>query len=184
MTDRLTKEDWVVVALRELAGQGHNSLTANRLASVLGVSRGSFYWHFQNIEDFEISVLKRWQQLATDSIIEEMERLESPEQRLATLVRTSLSAETRLERAVRCWAIDNDSVAQFVSGIDTKRMDYVRQLLVAIGGEHADVSMRAQVLYWASVGMIMGPTSDQMAAMKESDLVSFFTLPITRSIRS
>ncbi len=179
MTDRLSREDWVVVALRELAGKGHNSLTANRLASILGVSRGSFYWHFRNVEDFETSVLKRWQQLATDSIIEEMERLENPEQRLAALVRTSLNAETRLERAVRCWAIDNDSVAKFVSRIDTKRIDYVRQLLVAIGGDHADVSMRAQVLYWASVGVIMGPTSDQMTTMRESDLVSFITLPIS-----
>ena len=179
VTDRLTREKWVVVALQELAGHGHSSLTANRLASVLGVSRGSFYWHFQNIEDFETRVLRRWQQLATDSIIAEMERLESPEQRLATLVRTSLSAETRLERAVRCWAIDNDSVAKFVSGVDTRRMEYVRQLLVAIGGNHVDVNMRAQVLYWASVGMIMGPTSDQIGALQESELISFFALPIT-----
>ncbi len=177
MTDRLTREDWVAVALKELARRGHSSLSANRLASVLGVSRGSFYWHFQNIEDFETSVLKRWQQLTTDSIIAEMETLESAEQRLATLVRTSLSAKTRLERAVRCWAIDKKSVARFVSRIDVKRMEYVRQLLVAIGGDHDDVGMRAQVLYWASVGMIMGPVSDQMAAIQESDLVSFFALP-------
>ncbi len=175
MTDRLTREDWVVVALRELAGHGHTSLTANRLASVLGVSRGSFYWHFQNVEDFETSVLERWQQLATDSIIEEMERLENPEEKLNALVRASLGDDTRLERAVRCWAIDNDSIARFVSGVDARRMNYVRELLVAIVGDSTDVGIRAQVLYWASVGMIMAPTSDQPGAVSETDIVGVFS---------
>ncbi len=177
MTDRLTREDWLAVALKELAAHGYTSLTANRLASVLGVSRGSFYWHFKNIEEFETCVLERWRRLVTDAIIEEVERLDNPEQKLATLVSASFNAEARLERAVRCWAIDSETVARFVSAVDARRMDYVRQLLIAIGGKQEDASMRAQVLYWASVGMIMRPTSDQTAKVQENDLVSFFTQP-------
>ncbi|MEM1437214.1 MAG: TetR family transcriptional regulator [Pseudomonadota bacterium] len=177
MTERLTREHWIDVALRELAEHGHRSLTANRLAAVLGVSRGSFYWHFQNIEDFETAVLERWRALATDAIIEETSLLEGPEQSLATLIQNSLSAETRLERAVRCWTNESKRVAGFVRAMDAKRVAYVRQLLIAMGVDDATADMRAQVLYWASAGMIMGPVSDQQSAISEQELIRFFAQP-------
>ena len=175
MTDRLTREDWLVVALRELAEHGHNALTANRLASVLGVSRGSFYWHFRNIDDFETGVLTLWRERVTDETIEEVERLATPTERLEALVRTSLSAEARLERAVRCWAIDSQTVAAFVSGVDEKRIEYVRQQLAAMGVDQGDVDMRALVLYWASIGMIMRPTTESTQTVAAGTVVQLFT---------
>ena len=175
VTERLSRGDWIAVALRELAEHGHNALTANRLASVLGVSRGSFYWHFRNVDDFESGVLARWRERVTDGTIEKVERLATATERLEALVRTSLSAEARLERAVRSWAMDSPTVAKFVSGVDAKRIDYIRQQLIAIGVDQGDVDIKALILNWASIGMIMRPTTDSTKSVAADTVVRLFT---------
>jgi len=48
-------------ALRALAADGFTAVKADVLARTLGVSRGSFYWHFENIDKFHLCVMQRWQ---------------------------------------------------------------------------------------------------------------------------
>jgi AcrR family transcriptional regulator len=45
-TDRKSKVSWTDAGLRALEADGHNALKAQPLAQILGVTRGSFYWHF------------------------------------------------------------------------------------------------------------------------------------------
>ncbi|MEM9402084.1 MAG: hypothetical protein AAGA44_06240 [Pseudomonadota bacterium] len=110
----------------------------------------------------------------TDGTIERVDRLATPTERLEALVHASLSAEARLERAVRSWAMDSPTVAKFVSGVDAKRIDYVRQQLMAIGVDKVDVDTKALVLYWASIGMIMRPTTNSTESVAASTIVRLF----------
>src|SRR5262249_46241776 len=42
----LTASDWAEAALQLIAEQGLGALTVSALAARLGVTKGSFYWHF------------------------------------------------------------------------------------------------------------------------------------------
>lgn len=44
-------------SLKLLSTEGHEKLNINKLAKALGVSKGSFYWHFKNREDFIQSLI-------------------------------------------------------------------------------------------------------------------------------
>jgi AcrR family transcriptional regulator len=57
------------------------------LAKELGVSRGSFYGHFQHVEAFHLAVMQRWQNLATDAIIRQVESAAIGSERLRLLIR-------------------------------------------------------------------------------------------------
>lgn len=157
MTKKLTKQQWLDFSLKELTKHGHGQLSAKRLSSKLGVSRGSFYWHFRDIHDFEASLLKRWSELTTENTIEDLSAVESPKLRLLTLVQRAMQGDMKLERAVRAWAISNSSVAKVVEEVDHQRVKYIESILPAMNVASADVIPRARMLYWASLGHMMLP---------------------------
>ena len=75
MEDRLSKAKWLTEGLRTLAHQGAGAVKVGPMASALGVSRGSFYWHFSDIGDFRAQLLQNWRERATDQVIAARERL-------------------------------------------------------------------------------------------------------------
>ena len=75
---RLGPEEWVRAGLKALAKSGASALKADKLAAGLGVSRGSFYWHFADVPAFHAAVLKRWREVALENIIAEIETTSDP----------------------------------------------------------------------------------------------------------
>src|SRR5215475_14635504 len=97
MAKRLTAQAWIDFALAALAREGFEALKAEVLARKLGVSRGSFYWHFDDIETFHARVIQQWRQVATEAIIADVELREAPDQRLDVLLRHAFGDGAALE---------------------------------------------------------------------------------------
>jgi AcrR family transcriptional regulator len=152
MTPRLTAQDWLDFALRTLAREGFDALKADVLARKLGVSRGSFYWHFTDLAAFHVCVIEYWKKLATDAIIADIERHESREVRLDALLRHAFGRGAIVEIRMRAWAENNAGAARALGDIDRRRRDYIEQLLVEAGTAPALAATRAQLLYWVYLG--------------------------------
>src|SRR5262245_40944342 len=73
MADQLSAQDWVDQGLKALAKSGFTALKADPLAKTMGVSRGSFYWHFADIGAFHAAILKRWREVTTEQTITDLE---------------------------------------------------------------------------------------------------------------
>src|SRR3979411_3548023 len=85
MTDQLSAKDWLNQGLKTLARSGFTALKAEPLAKAMGVSRGSFYWHFADIGAFHAAILKHWREVAAERIIAGLEAAadhESPLERV------------------------------------------------------------------------------------------------------
>ena len=147
---RLGPQEWVRAGLRALAKSGASALKADTLAASLGVSRGSFYWHFADVGAFHAAVLQHWREVAYDNVVREVEG--TPENRLAALVERAFRADVRLERAMRSWGTVDARARAMVEAIDTRRLKYIRQLLVEAGLAPNQASARARILYWAYLG--------------------------------
>jgi AcrR family transcriptional regulator len=152
MTKRLTAQDWIDFALKTLTREGFQALKADVLARKLGVSRGSFYWHFAELGTFHARVIEHWRQVATEAIIAGLERYETREQRLDTLLRGAFGHSALLEIRMRAWADENAQAAQVVNDIDRRRRAYIEQLLLQAGVAPPLAATRAQLLYWAYLG--------------------------------
>ncbi len=178
MKTRLKKTDWVIYALKELAKYGHSNLTAQNLAQKLGVSRGSFYWHFKDVRDFEECVLQEWKNISTEQIISDLRADTNPETRLTALLSKAMSAETSLERAVRSWAATDKHIAVVVADVDLRRISYVEELLEALRVPLPERRVRALALYWASLGRIMiaNPKFTDLTTKEVEQLASLFVL--------
>jgi AcrR family transcriptional regulator len=156
MTKRLTAQDWIDFALTTLAREGFHALKADILARKLGVSRGSFYWHFAELRTFHERVIAHWRETATEAIIADLERYDSRHQRMETLLRRGFGRDARLEVRMRAWAETNAAAARALSDMDRRRKAYIEQLLVDGGIARPLAATRAQLLYWTYLGAALG----------------------------
>lgn len=179
MTNRLTKEDWLNHGLETLATKGANALKADPLAKALKVSRGSFYWHFQDIDDFHAKVIGLWQHYATTRVIETTD--DHGGDRLHQLITQAFGGDNRVERAVRAWAAQNDSVAATVAIVDDQRVQYLTEVLQAIGVPKPAADLRAKFLYWAYLGQSLAMGAGQSSPSKADidGISALFQVPVS-----
>ncbi len=150
---------WTDAGLLTLAQDGFVALKADRLAKALGVSRGSFYWHFRDVPDFHRAVLARWRETASENVIEGLERRADPGEAARDLLRRAFGRPPKLEAAIRAWASHDAVVREAVAAVDARRTAYVCELLVRSGVAADAAEARARLLYWAFVGFVtaLGP---------------------------
>jgi AcrR family transcriptional regulator len=171
MNDQLSAKDWLDQGLRTLAESGFTALKAEPLAKAMGVSRGSFYWHFADIGAFHAAILDHWREVAAEQIIANVEAASDHDNPLPLLLRQAFGARLALENAVRTWATLDPLARAAVQAIDRRRLDYVESLLRASGLSPDVARARAQILYWAFLGYALSdkplPRARQAAVLDE-----------------
>jgi AcrR family transcriptional regulator len=158
MADQLSAKDWLDQGLKALARDGFMALKAEPLAKAMGVSRGSFYWHFADVEAFHAAILKHWREVAAERIIRAVEASSPDRNALPALLRQAFGKRSALESAVRSWATFDPGARAAVQAIDRRRLNYVEGLLRSAGLSAEVARARAQILYWAFLGFAL---SDQ-----------------------
>jgi len=143
VSDRLTKSEWLRHGLRTLASDGPRALKVGSMSEKLNVSRGSFYWHFRDIEDFRSQLLQSWQEISTDQIITELDNRPDDPSRLRDLMHRAFSRQRNLDQAVRSWAAEDEKVASIVAGVDDRRIARVARLLSEAGVDSERAAHRA-----------------------------------------
>lgn len=138
----LQRADWVRTGLAELAKSGPEAVNIVALSEKLGVTKGSFYWHFSSKEELLDAILDEWRLRATDRVIQIVEETESDSRariyQLAVLGVSSSIEEVggSLELAMRMWARSNKRVRAAVAAVDKQRLEYMAKLYAeALPGE-------------------------------------------------
>jgi AcrR family transcriptional regulator len=165
MADRLGPEEWVSAGLKALAKSGASALKADTLATRLGVSRGSFYWHFADVAAFHAAVLRRWREVALENIIAELES--TSDDRMETLLRRAFSTGSGIERAVRAWATADPGARAAVEAVDVERIRYLRKLLVDAGIPATIAATRARIMNWTYLGFSISSNRLDEASLKQ-----------------
>ena len=103
---RLTVEDWIDAGFAVIAQDGMRSVKIDSLCARLGVTKGSFYWHFSDIGAYFRALAEAWgeAQRASRASLEGASAL-PPHERLSAMMRHLTSPrQWMLERAMREWA--------------------------------------------------------------------------------
>jgi AcrR family transcriptional regulator len=181
---RFCREAWVRGAMEVLAKEGQAKLRVDTLAGQLGVTKGSFYHHFKNRDDFVQRLLAYWSSAFTDNVIAEGGTLEgSPEERLLQVMRMiERGGLERYDIAFRSWAAQEPSVAEGVRKVDQARYRFIRSLFAEMGFEGPDLENRVRiwlVFYSAkrTVHVPKSPEDDEDAIARRH---AFFTRPCAK----
>ena len=149
-----TAEDWVKAASRRLASGGNEAVAVEPLAKAMGVTKGSFYWHFADRPSLLEAVLADWEIRATAPLLDRLRRsAPEPASRLNALAAT-VAAEGKgtLDPALRAWAQHDARAAAAVSRVDAARLAYIAGEFRTLGFSAADAWTRARLFYLHLLG--------------------------------
>jgi len=133
MDDRLGKDDWLRAARRALLERGPDAVRVEPLARDLGVTKGSFYWHFADRADLLEALLVEWEEetrLLSDALRKASPRGELPAI-LAELDRRNVASErgeSPSDAAIFAWAASDPDVARRANRVEAERMHLFRKL--------------------------------------------------------
>lgn len=144
---RLDRDSWLALALEILAKEGRAKIKIEYLAEKLGVTRGSFYSHFQDRRDFNKSIAVYWAETLTSASLASF-RLSngSAQERLLVLIQRIKDDDLpKYDIVMRAWALDEPLVAEQVEKVDRERYEYIKSLFVEMGFAGDDLEMRTMV---------------------------------------
>lgn len=145
------------VAYAAFEAGGVSAVRVDPLAKQLGITRGSFYWHFKDRGALLRAVIDRWDVTNTKGAIETNEAAGGkPAERLLRLLRTCASDDGRFEIGIRAWANDDEDARRTVERIDERRIAYMARLATDAGVKDGDAVSRARIGYLAWLGSYMG----------------------------
>jgi AcrR family transcriptional regulator len=152
---RTPRSSWVDEGLRALAAGGPDAVRIEPLAKALGVTRGGFYWHFDDRRALLEEILDAWERISVDEVIERVEsaggEARARLRRLSALAASS-DEPLRTDLAVRDWARRDPAVAERLRRVDNRRMDYLRSLFGAFCPDADDVEARCMAFYSLWIG--------------------------------
>jgi len=147
----LTRRRWLQEGLALLEEAGAEALTIESLTNRLGVTKGSFYHHFANYQDFKERLLEFWEEEGTLRIIQWAEQEASPPEKLARVLQASLQP-SRLDVALRAWALQDEQVRVHQQRIDQLRLAYLEEVAYAQTADRLSARQLARVFYSLYVG--------------------------------
>ncbi|OBF93078.1 TetR family transcriptional regulator [Mycobacterium sp. 852002-51152_SCH6134967] len=151
---RTPRNGWIDAGLEALAAGGPDAVRVDLLAKALGVTRGGFYWHFTNRQDFLDALLESWEQRSTDDVLARVES-EGGDARAKVRKAGLLTFSKELlpvDLAVRDWARRDRAVARRLRRVDNRRMEYLRTLIGTFVDDDADVEARAMLAFSLAIG--------------------------------
>lgn len=165
-------DDWIDAGYALLAEAGIEALKLDRLCGRLGVTKGSFYWHFTDMAAYRAALVQAWADLRDRdrSGFAELSSL-PPRDRLAAMM-AALRAERQraLERAMREWARTDPAVADSVRAADHTVVAAVRTAFQDAGFDWEEADMRANATFAAGIGFLHlsdAPSGTRSAAQQE-----------------
>lgn len=153
---QLTRDDWIEAALDALADGGVAALRVDVLAKRLGITRGSFYWHFADRDALLGAALEEWERTVTTETIEQLERIASPHERYREIVRAAYFGRrdrNRVEPALAAHA-DHPLIAPVLSRVTERRLGFLTDLFADLGLPRDVARQRALVAYGTYVGWL------------------------------
>lgn len=149
----LSVEAWAEAALEAMAAGGLDAVAVEPLARRLGVTKGSFYWHFPNREALLRAALERWERAETDDILQRVGPEADPYQRIVKLFKAANASyrSGRLYLAIAA-AEDKPMVQAFVRRVSERRMRYLYECYCALGFAEAQAQHWARFAYATFMG--------------------------------
>jgi AcrR family transcriptional regulator len=151
---RLSAADWETAALDALAEHGLSGVAIEPLARRLGVTKGSFYWHFADREALLAAALAHWEKSYTEHVIDVVAELSDPRARLSTLIGGVLAGGRSDRIHLALATATHPLVSETLSRVTHRRLAYLESCYVELGQRPREAKRSALFAYAVYVGLI------------------------------
>ena len=151
----LSTEDWEEAALNVIAHQGVAAVAVESIARDLGVTKGSFYWHFKNKLDLVKAALKRWREKDLAIVKKDILPIKDPKKRL--LAWFKLSAEPMQSHLIYSTLLADrsiDIISKILKEVTVERLMYLQKSYMEMGYKHKQARAQSLMAYSVYVGFL------------------------------
>ncbi|MGI8808440.1 MAG: TetR/AcrR family transcriptional regulator [Acidimicrobiales bacterium] len=150
----LSKADWTEAALVALARDGLSGVAVEPLARQLGATKGSFYWHFRDRADLISATLELWEQRETTEVIERIQAIPDPRDRLTALGAGAYASAARgnAHAAVLVAAAD-PRVQAVLERVTRTELAFLERLYRELGVAPGNAARHARLAYALFLGI-------------------------------
>jgi AcrR family transcriptional regulator len=144
---------WITAALEILANEGVDGVRIERVARRLGVTKGSFYWHFKDRAALHLAMLEHWRRQVTLDLFDRAAEAAPPLDRYQALMRASPTSggcsqeALDVELSIRLWARRDERARAALQEVDDLRIRYIARLLTECGVPPEQSAARAMLAY-------------------------------------
>jgi AcrR family transcriptional regulator len=170
----LSREDWIKAATRLIAQEGVQAVAVEPLALALGVTKGSFYWHFQNRDELIHASLEAWEQDQSADVVARYAGIADPRARLRVLL---FAAFEDLENgkffAALAASSEDARVQPYLRRATERRLAFGAESFQALGFGKEEARERALLAYAAYAGYFQLLRSTPQAVAAVTDLSGY-----------
>ena len=163
-----TREAYFGEAVAILDSEGFDALCVRSIVERLGVTKGSFYHHFKNWDDFVLGFLDAWEDDQTDRIISLAEQTGTPAERTESFRRLAARIPHATEAALRAWSQKNTFVNTALRRVDRRRHSFCARMFTQLVGDET----QGELFAWSAMAIMVGaqqmlenPTEDKVYEM-------------------
>lgn len=170
----LSAADWEQEALRVIAEQGVAAVAVEPLARRMGITKGSFYWHFASRESLLEQALLSWEEHDARNLAASLGELDCPRDRLISFFRrVSREGLTHEVYSALCAAADHPQVKPLLDRVAARRMNHIAQAFTELGMDEAIAEHRARLTYSVYLGFLQLQRQSQVPALSSQQFEAY-----------
>jgi len=154
--ERLGPEAWIEGGRQALISGGLARVKVEPLAKTLGVTTGSFYWHFKDRRALLDALLLDWETSNSAGLFAAVARrpgdADAQFDALADVWIEETDYSPAWDAAVRDWARVDAKAEVAVRRVDDRRIELWRGVFLGLGYRDPEAFVRARVTYFHQVG--------------------------------
>ena len=172
----LSRNEWIEAAFATLRDRGEDAVQITKLAKQLGVTRGSFYWHFNSRAELMAALLTEWQHRNTGVMINALAKATGLGEGILELFAVWIDHELFdpvLDMAVRDWARKNSTISRKLAAEDEARVEAIAAFFRRHDYEPTEAFIRARIIYFTQISYY-GLVADEPIEQRRSYLHAYF----------
>lgn len=171
---RLSADDWAQAALDLIAETGVQAVAVEPLARRLGVTKGSFYWHFPSRDALLQAALERWENVEQEALFGALEKVPDARERLRALFHmVAREYKSHVIYSALLKAQDHATVQPVIERVSKRRLDYLTASFRQAGLGREDAQHRARLTYAAYVGFLQLNLQLHQARMQQEEFDAY-----------
>jgi len=173
---RFQRKNWLELSFKIIRSDPSLRLTIDLLCKQANKTRGSFYFHFKNMEAYFNALAEHWFEEFTLELIRRSEQRATPAEKLDHLNTLAFQLDPRIEQGMRALATREKCIRNICTIVDKKRLEYLVKLYLDSGKySNDDATALATIEYAAMVGFqqIRPDASPKGAALMYQSFLKF-----------
>jgi len=181
----LSAADWEREALELISEQGVQALAVEPLARRMGITKGSFYWHFSSRESLLDQALKRWEEHDGRNLNKSLGEIDHPRDRLKSFFRRvgreKLTHEVYSEL---CASAGHPQVEPVLERVAERRMQHLSTAFEELGLDAVKARYQARLTYSVYLGFLQLQRQHQTPSLTSEEFEAYIEHVINTLIPS